>query len=148
MAFVGLFKDFLVEFVRFLRENSGLCRVSPILILLLFIVYYLLFIFSHFSKFLKEYVSTMAAYRYPITVTQWHPEKPQYEIFKPLAIPRVDSAIKVSQAVSNFFARFWPPFLHHFINNSPKFDVFLFFQFSGKQKKTLIPFHWKTCPEL
>eukprot|EP00882_Tetradesmus_deserticola_P012072 GHRQ01012787.1.p1 GENE.GHRQ01012787.1~~GHRQ01012787.1.p1 ORF type:complete len:335 (+),score=143.27 GHRQ01012787.1:127-1131(+) len=49
------------------------------------------------------YISTMEARRYPITATQWHPEKNAFEWVTSLHIPHSTDAIEVTQEVANFF---------------------------------------------
>ncbi|XP_062231891.1 gamma-glutamyl hydrolase 2-like [Phragmites australis] len=50
----------------------------------------------------KFYVSTVQAYKYPITCTQWHPEKAIFEWRKPI-IPHSEDAVQVSQHFANYF---------------------------------------------
>lgn len=49
------------------------------------------------------YISTMEARKYPITATQWHPEKNAFEWVTYLHIPHSPDAIEVTQEVANFF---------------------------------------------
>ncbi|KAI8471106.1 MAG: hypothetical protein J3K34DRAFT_244588 [Monoraphidium minutum] len=51
------------------------------------------------------YISTMEARKYPITATQWHPEKNQFEWPKLLHIPHSPEAVVMGQEVANFFVR-------------------------------------------
>eukprot|EP00898_Chlorokybus_atmophyticus_P007704 jgi/Chlat1/7935/Chrsp68S07359 len=50
----------------------------------------------------KTYISTVEARNYPITGTQWHPEKNAFE-FGLDKIPHTLAAIKLTQAVANYF---------------------------------------------
>ncbi|KAL5679804.1 hypothetical protein ACJX0J_006189, partial [Zea mays] len=50
----------------------------------------------------KVYVSTVQANNYPITCTQWHPEKAIFEWRKPM-IPHSEDAIQVTQHFANHF---------------------------------------------
>ncbi|TVU20581.1 hypothetical protein EJB05_36795, partial [Eragrostis curvula] len=50
----------------------------------------------------KVYVSTVEAYKYPITCTQWHPEKAIFEWRKPM-IPHSEDAVQVTQHFANHF---------------------------------------------
>ena len=43
-----------------------------------------------------------AAVQYPVTATQWHPEKNAFEWARDLDIPHDKGAIAVTQAVANF----------------------------------------------
>lgn len=52
----------------------------------------------------KEYISTVQAWKYPITGFQWHPEKNAFEWAKTM-IPHSEDAIQVTQNVANFFIR-------------------------------------------
>ena len=49
------------------------------------------------------YVSTLEARAYPITATQWHPEKNAFEWARFLHIPHSPDAVEMSQEVANFF---------------------------------------------
>eukprot|EP00252_Welwitschia_mirabilis_P017081 TRINITY_DN37964_c0_g1_i1.p1 TRINITY_DN37964_c0_g1~~TRINITY_DN37964_c0_g1_i1.p1 ORF type:complete len:344 (-),score=63.86 TRINITY_DN37964_c0_g1_i1:163-1194(-) len=49
----------------------------------------------------KEYVSTVEAYNYPVTATQWHPEKNAFEWQIP-NIPHSADAVEVTQGIANF----------------------------------------------
>ena len=44
----------------------------------------------------RPYVSTMEAWRYPITATQWHPEKNNFEWTPTLKIPHTKEAVRGS----------------------------------------------------
>ena len=44
----------------------------------------------------------MVAMQYPVTATQWHPEKNAFEYARHLDIPHDKDAIAVTQAVANF----------------------------------------------
>lgn len=50
----------------------------------------------------KVYVSTMEAKDYPISGTQWHPEKNAFEWTPDQHIPHETDAIEVTQEVANF----------------------------------------------
>lgn len=50
----------------------------------------------------QAYVSTMEAIDYPITATQWHPEKNAYEWTLDKDIPHHPAAIEVTQEVGNY----------------------------------------------
>ncbi|KAF8719255.1 hypothetical protein HU200_023950 [Digitaria exilis] len=50
----------------------------------------------------KVYVSTVQANKYPITCTQWHPEKAIFEWRKPM-IPHSEDAVQVTQHFANHF---------------------------------------------
>ncbi|KAL6620544.1 hypothetical protein ACP70R_035683 [Stipagrostis hirtigluma subsp. patula] len=50
----------------------------------------------------KVYVSTVQAQKYPITCTQWHPEKAIFEWKKPM-IPHSEDAVQVTQHFANHF---------------------------------------------
>nr|CAB3460972.1 unnamed protein product [Digitaria exilis] len=50
----------------------------------------------------KVYVSTVQADRYPITCTQWHPEKAIFEWGEPMT-PHSEDAVQVSQHVASYF---------------------------------------------
>ncbi|CAM0954571.1 unnamed protein product [Alopecurus aequalis] len=50
----------------------------------------------------KVYVSTLEARKYPITCTQWHPEKAIFEWGKP-TIPHSEDAVQVTQHFANYF---------------------------------------------
>ncbi|RCV16928.1 hypothetical protein SETIT_3G177700v2 [Setaria italica] len=50
----------------------------------------------------KVYVSTVQANKYPITCTQWHPEKAIFEWRKPM-IPHSEEAVQVTQHFANHF---------------------------------------------
>eukprot|EP00201_Polytomella_parva_P017131 CAMPEP_0175056798 /NCGR_PEP_ID=MMETSP0052_2-20121109/10886_1 /TAXON_ID=51329 ORGANISM="Polytomella parva, Strain SAG 63-3" /NCGR_SAMPLE_ID=MMETSP0052_2 /ASSEMBLY_ACC=CAM_ASM_000194 /LENGTH=345 /DNA_ID=CAMNT_0016321895 /DNA_START=132 /DNA_END=1169 /DNA_ORIENTATION=- len=49
------------------------------------------------------YVSTLEANNYPITASQWHPEKNAFEWTPLLDIPHSAAAIRMSQSVADFF---------------------------------------------
>ncbi|KAK9830880.1 hypothetical protein WJX81_001350 [Elliptochloris bilobata] len=49
------------------------------------------------------YVSSMEARDYPITATQWHPEKNAFEFAAHLHIPHSPAAVEVTHAVAMFF---------------------------------------------
>lgn len=49
----------------------------------------------------KTYVSTIEAYKYPVTAVQWHPEKNTFE-WEISTIPHSADAIQVTQSVANF----------------------------------------------
>lgn len=49
------------------------------------------------------YISTMEARKYPITATQWHPEKNAFEWVTSLHIPHSPDAVEMTQEVANFF---------------------------------------------
>lgn len=49
------------------------------------------------------YVSTMESWKYPITATQWHPEKNAFEWTPALHIPHTPQAIEMAQQLANFF---------------------------------------------
>ena len=49
------------------------------------------------------YVSTLEARDYPVTATQWHPEKNAFEWARFLHIPHAPDAVEMSQEVANFF---------------------------------------------
>ncbi|GJM89080.1 hypothetical protein PR202_ga05678 [Eleusine coracana subsp. coracana] len=51
---------------------------------------------------IEVYVSTVEAYKYPITCTQWHPEKAIFEWRKPM-IPHSEDAVQVTQHFANHF---------------------------------------------
>ncbi|KAI7836202.1 hypothetical protein COHA_009927 [Chlorella ohadii] len=51
----------------------------------------------------QVYVSTMEAKKYPISATQWHPEKNAFEWTPDKDIPHHPDAIEVTQEVANFF---------------------------------------------
>ncbi|MEW5313388.1 MAG: hypothetical protein WDW38_004959 [Sanguina aurantia] len=51
----------------------------------------------------NPYISTIEARKYPITATQWHPEKNAFEWHEELDIPHSPSAVRMSQAIANFF---------------------------------------------
>uniref|UniRef100_A0A452ZK58 Glutamine amidotransferase domain-containing protein n=1 Tax=Aegilops tauschii subsp. strangulata TaxID=200361 RepID=A0A452ZK58_AEGTS len=53
----------------------------------------------------EVYVSTVEAQKYPITCTQWHPEKAIFEWRKPM-IPHSEDAVQVTQNFANYFIRF------------------------------------------
>ncbi|XP_047094917.1 gamma-glutamyl hydrolase 1-like [Lolium rigidum] len=50
----------------------------------------------------EVYVSTVDAQKYPITCTQWHPEKAIFEWRKPM-IPHSEDAVQVTQNFANYF---------------------------------------------
>lgn len=50
----------------------------------------------------EVYVSTVQAQKYPITCTQWHPEKAIFEWGKPM-IPHSEDAVQVTQNFANYF---------------------------------------------
>uniref|UniRef100_N1QZX6 folate gamma-glutamyl hydrolase n=1 Tax=Aegilops tauschii TaxID=37682 RepID=N1QZX6_AEGTA len=50
----------------------------------------------------EVYVSTVEAQKYPITCTQWHPEKAIFEWRKPM-IPHSEDAVQVTQNFANYF---------------------------------------------
>uniref|UniRef100_A0A0E0DTY0 folate gamma-glutamyl hydrolase n=1 Tax=Oryza meridionalis TaxID=40149 RepID=A0A0E0DTY0_9ORYZ len=50
----------------------------------------------------KVYVSTVQANKYPITCTQWHPEKAIFEFGKQM-IPHSEEAVQVTQNFANYF---------------------------------------------
>ncbi|CAL4894440.1 unnamed protein product [Urochloa decumbens] len=50
----------------------------------------------------KVYVSTVQAHRYPITCTQWHPEKAIFEWGEPRT-PHSEDAVQVTQHFANYF---------------------------------------------
>ncbi|CAL4909140.1 unnamed protein product [Urochloa decumbens] len=50
----------------------------------------------------KIYVSTVQAHRYPITCTQWHPEKAIFEWGEPRT-PHSEDAVQVTQHFANYF---------------------------------------------
>ncbi len=58
------------------------------------------------SAFLARYASLsdipFRAAQYPVTATQWHPEKNAFEWARDLDIPHDKGAIAVTQAVANF----------------------------------------------
>lgn len=49
------------------------------------------------------YISTVEARKYPITATQWHPEKNAFEWSPMLRIPHTPEAVDMCQEVANFF---------------------------------------------
>jgi len=51
----------------------------------------------------KEFVSTIEGKDYPITATQWHPERPQFEFDAYLAINHSLTAVESMQWLSNYF---------------------------------------------
>ena len=51
----------------------------------------------------KPYVSTLESKKYPITATQWHPEKNAFEWTKTVHIPHSPDAVRMTQEVANFF---------------------------------------------
>lgn len=51
----------------------------------------------------NPYISTMEAKKYPITATQWHPEKNAFEWSMTIHIPHSPEAIRMTQEVANFF---------------------------------------------
>jgi len=56
----------------------------------------------------REFVSTLEAKRYPITATQWHPEKPAFEFVgvEGMEIPHSQEAIAIGQHMAmNFVAK-------------------------------------------
>eukprot|EP00850_Spirogloea_muscicola_P023397 SM000353S13173 [mRNA] locus=s353:61805:64230:- [translate_table: standard] len=50
----------------------------------------------------KEYVSTLAGVRYPVSATQWHAEKHPYEWYSAINVPHCQDAVLVTQAFANF----------------------------------------------
>ncbi|EIE21011.1 class I glutamine amidotransferase-like protein [Coccomyxa subellipsoidea C-169] len=48
------------------------------------------------------YISTMEARKYPITATQWHPEKNSFEWARKLQIPHSSSAVEVTHAAAKY----------------------------------------------
>ncbi|VAH21205.1 unnamed protein product [Triticum turgidum subsp. durum] len=50
----------------------------------------------------EVYISTVEAQKYPITCTQWHPEKAIFEWGKPM-IPHSEDAVQVTQNFANYF---------------------------------------------
>eukprot|EP00850_Spirogloea_muscicola_P019009 SM000181S03534 [mRNA] locus=s181:29469:33057:+ [translate_table: standard] len=50
----------------------------------------------------KEYVSTVAGVRYPVSATQWHAEKHPYEWYSAINVPHCQDAILVTQSFANF----------------------------------------------
>jgi len=50
----------------------------------------------------EVYVSTVEALKYPITCTQWHPEKAIFDWGKPM-IPHSEDAVQVTQNFANYF---------------------------------------------
>eukprot|EP01018_Ginkgo_biloba_P005517 Gb_15368 [translate_table: standard] len=56
---------------------------------------------TSFDKSNKTYVSTVEAYKYPVTAVQWHPEKNTFEWEIP-TIPHSAEAVQVTQSVANF----------------------------------------------
>lgn len=48
------------------------------------------------------YVSTIESRSYPVTATQWHPEKNAFEWPAGLHIPHTPEAVEVTHAVGNF----------------------------------------------
>ncbi|KDD74766.1 hypothetical protein H632_c1088p1, partial [Helicosporidium sp. ATCC 50920] len=51
----------------------------------------------------RIYVSTMEAKKYPISATQWHPEKNAFEWNREKHIPHDPDAIVVTQEIANYF---------------------------------------------
>ena len=53
----------------------------------------------------KEFVSTLEAKHYPITATQWHPEKPAYEFvgIEGLRVPHTEKAIAIGAVMARDF---------------------------------------------
>ncbi|KAL3132824.1 hypothetical protein ABBQ38_006749 [Trebouxia sp. C0009 RCD-2024] len=50
----------------------------------------------------RIYISTIEAHKYPVTATQWHPEKNVFEWATHLHVPHSFEAIQVTAAVANF----------------------------------------------
>lgn len=48
-------------------------------------------------------MSTLEAFDYPITATQWHPERPQFEWRTGMNINHSADAVSAMQYVANFF---------------------------------------------
>ncbi|KAK9908388.1 hypothetical protein WJX75_007144 [Coccomyxa subellipsoidea] len=48
------------------------------------------------------YISTMEARKYPVTATQWHPEKNSFEWAKKLQIPHSSDAVEVTHAAAKY----------------------------------------------
>ena len=51
----------------------------------------------------RQFVSTMQAHRYPVTASQWHPEKNAFEWPRALHIPHSEQAVELMHAVARFF---------------------------------------------
>lgn len=51
-----------------------------------------------------EYISTIEARKYPVTATQWHPEKNAFEWARKLQIPHSSAAVEVTHAAAKYLA--------------------------------------------
>ncbi|GLJ11693.1 hypothetical protein SUGI_0174780 [Cryptomeria japonica] len=56
---------------------------------------------TSYDKNNKTYVSTVQAYKYPVTALQWHPEKNTFE-WEITTTPHSADAVQVTQSVANF----------------------------------------------
>lgn len=74
------------------------------------------------------YASTMEAQKYPVTATQWHPEKNAFEWARHLDIPHDKDAIAVTEAVANFIVDEARNSLHA-PNNDEEEDELLIYNF-------------------
>ena len=58
---------------------------------------------TNFDRVGAAFVSTIEAWDYPITATQWHPERPQFEWREGNGISHMRGTITAMQYVANFF---------------------------------------------
>jgi gamma-glutamyl hydrolase len=64
----------------------------------------------------REFVSTLEARDYPITATQWHPERPQFEHKEGLGLTHTLDAMYAMQYVANYFVQLTRGSNHTFTN--------------------------------
>ncbi|RMZ57383.1 hypothetical protein APUTEX25_004217 [Auxenochlorella protothecoides] len=85
----------------------------------------------------RTYVSTMEAIDYPITATQWHPEKNAYEWTLDKDIPHNPEAIVITQEVGNFFVNRARRNQHNIANHDDEVDLLIYnfdLVYTGKAK--------------
>lgn len=51
----------------------------------------------------QPFVSTVEAVKYPITATQWHPERPQYEWSVPMGLNHSEEATRAMSWLAHYF---------------------------------------------
>eukprot|EP00884_Botryococcus_braunii_P017094 jgi/Botrbrau1/4068/Bobra.152_3s0024.1 len=84
------------------------------------------------------YISTMESRHYPITATQWHPEKNTFEWGDKLHIPHSRGAIEVTHAAATFFVEQARHNFHKAANILDEDDVLIYNHqviFSGRHEK-------------
>ncbi|DBA88768.1 hypothetical protein WJX77_006584 [Trebouxia sp. C0004] len=84
----------------------------------------------------RIYISTIEAHKYPVTATQWHPEKNVFEWATHLHVPHSYEAIQVTTAVANFLVSEARKNFHEPANLLQEQDMLIYNfcpEFTGKQ---------------